>query len=285
VDRRIGFELGLSAPITVRYLDRCSSYFNHLPIPEIVRSFDPDTTQRLVKILQSFPADFAKSGATSFVHLALYDMQLPPPLQKVHDICGYYYSQNGHLTGTLHHLLQLEIKQLLRQAKQSKSFMELLACTQALVLAQLVRLLEGQDEVHPHSVEKDNKMMQTLSYQLWEDAPSHLPVEMSAWRAWVFAESVRRTILVCSILLIIYDVLRRGHAFQALCVEALPFDVRTQLWDADTADDWLTASSICQGPSLVTIHEFTSMWRMSANQSAFESLLLLSFDRRQRGTA
>ncbi|CAH0038082.1 unnamed protein product [Clonostachys rhizophaga] len=284
-DRSLGFELGLATTITVQYLDRCSSHFDNLPIPEIVRSFDANTTQRLVRILQSFPGDFAKSGATSFVHPALYDMQLPPPLKKVRDICGYYLSQKGQLTGTLHRILQLEIKLLLRQAKRAKSFIELLACSQALVLAQLLRLLEGQGEANLHGAERDNKLMQTLSYQLWEDAPSHLPAEMSAWRAWVFAESVRRTIMVCSIFLITYDVLRRGHALQALCVEALPFDVRTQLWDAGTADDWLAASSICQGPSLVTIHEFTSLRQQSANVSAFESLLLLSFDRGQRGTA
>lgn len=67
-----------------------------------------------------------------------------------------------------------------------------------------------------------------------------------------------------------------------LCVEALPFDARTGLWDAQSEAAWMATAKRIPGPYLITLGHFTRLKRPTGggNESTqFEDLLLLSFMR------
>ncbi|KIL85867.1 hypothetical protein FAVG1_10836 [Fusarium avenaceum] len=257
--------------ITHKSFDSGVQIFNPLRL-EIVRVFNQSTLHRLINILRSFPAEYAERDTTSFIHPGIYGATLPSPLQEIRDIC-YSYSVGGqYLASNRLDALRLTIRRLLRSSKRASSFPETLAHAQAIILAQIIRLLEC--ESRDEDAECDNEEMWALTHTLWQHAPTQLPSALSPWQAWLFSENVRRTIVVCNILLAVYSSLKRGYAMHALCIEALPFDVRTQLWDADSEGSWVAAASEATNPALVTLSQFKVLKQLTDGGSRFEDLLL-----------
>ncbi|KAF4964886.1 hypothetical protein FSARC_7231 [Fusarium sarcochroum] len=258
-----------------RSIDTGIRIFNPLHL-EIVRVFEPTTLQRLSEILQSFPAEFSEHGTTSFIHSGLYGSWLPQPLQDIRQICSSYNTGGEYLVHSKLDALRSTIRRLLHSATRASSFTDMLAYAQATSLAQIIRLLECHDP-DEDEVERDNEKMWAITHRLWQHAPIQLPSTLSPWQAWLFSENVRRTIMVCNILLGVYSSLKRGYTIHPLCIEALPFDVRTRLWDADNETSWVNTASMFPNPSLVTLSQFTALQQPTRGGSRFEDLLLLSF--------
>ncbi|QPC64445.1 hypothetical protein HYE67_006676 [Fusarium culmorum] len=284
---RDGYYRGSRPPITTLHIyesgivsepmDTCVRIFNPLHL-EVVRVFDPATLHRLSDILRGFPAEFAENNKTAFIHSGIYPPHLPPQIQQVRDLC-YSYQVGGEYLAT-HRLdaLRSTIRRLLRLATRTSSFGDTLAYAQAITLAQIIRLLVCND-TSEDQVERDNEDMWALTHKLWQHAPIQLPSTLSPWQAWIFSESVRRTIMVCNILLAVHSSLKRGYAMHSLCVEALPFDVRTHLWDAETEEEWEVGASRTTSPSLATLSDFAASQRVVSCGSRFEDLLAQAFER------
>lgn len=253
--------------------ERGCSLDMHANIPEVIRSFSLDTLHQQLSILRSFAAKFAQHGAAPFLHPCLYESRLPQPLQQASRICASYELNDGVAASGKPGNIRAQTRQMLCLAPKVGSFSELLAYVQALSFLQIVCLLESQQD--SEETDRDDKIFWELSLSLWKQAPVQLSRTLSPWRAWLFAESVRRTIIVCSIILAVRGALRRGYTTYLLCVEALPFDMRSQLWNSDTADAWELAASAYNEPSLVSLHRFTALQRSPQSTSSFESLVLL----------
>jgi len=256
-------------------MDTGLKIFNPLHL-EVVRVFDQTSLHRLSNILQSFPAEFAEHNTTAFIHPSIYNTGLPPHLEEARDICYSFQVGGNYLANHRLKTLRSSIRRLLRSATQASSFTETLAYAQSITLAQIIRLL-STTEPDSDQTERDNEDFWALTHTLWQNAPTQLPSTLSPWQAWLFSESVRRTIMVCNILLAVYNSLKRGYTIHSLCVEALPFDLRTQLWDAQTEEEWEVAAARTKCPALVTLSQFTALhWGIDGG-SRFEDLLFLAF--------
>ncbi|KAJ3542470.1 hypothetical protein NM208_g4076 [Fusarium decemcellulare] len=256
--------------VTGRSPDTGLQIYNPLHL-EVVRVFDLTTLHHLSGILRSLPAEFSRRGNTCFVHKGLYGSQLPLPLQIARDICGSHLAGRKQLADPGLNTLTFTARHVLRLGARAGSFAETLANTSTLNTIDFPDMSEDE-------VEHDNEAMWALTHQLWRRAPGQLPSTWSPWQAWLFSENVRRTILVCNILLGVYTSLRRGYAIHSLCIEALPFDMRTQLWDAHSETSWLAAVSHVPEPSLVTFRQFVALKQPTLNdEPEFEKLLLLAF--------
>lgn len=249
--------------------------FNPLHL-EVVRVFDQTSLHRLSDILQSFPAEFAEHNTTAFIHPGIYNTGLPPQLKEARDICYSFQVGGNYLANHRLNTLRSTIRRLLRSATQVPSFPETLAYAQSITLAQIIRLLSSTDQ-DSDQIERDNEDMWALTHTLWQNAPTQLSSTLSPWQAWLFSESVRRTIMVCNILLAVYSSLKRGYTIHSLCVEALPFDLRTQLWDVRTEEEWEVAAERTKSPALVTLSQFTALHWGVGGGSRFEDILLLAF--------
>ena len=249
--------------------------FNPLHL-EVVRVFDQTSLHRLYDMLQSFPGEFAEDNTIAFIHPSIYKTDLPSQLREVKDICYSFQVGGNYLADHRLHTLRSTIRRLLGSSTQASSFPETLAYAQSIILAQIIRLLACSDP-DADQIERDNEAMWALTHTLWQNAPTQLPSTLSPWQAWLFSESVRRTILVCNILLAVYSSLKRGYTIHSLCIEALPFDLRTQLWDARTEQEWDVAAARTKSPALVTLSQFTALsWGINGG-SRFEDLLVLAF--------
>lgn len=197
---------------------------------EIQKTFSGVIIQFLVDGMRSFPESFARERKTAFIHPDVCrDMNSGSSccqglIEDVHGLCTIY---GKGLHAYSMHILRQKSTEIQRRATRASSFEELLICVQSLILTHSVLFF---DDSQGYS-ESTSAMLTNLARRLWQQAPVHLPQGMSPRKAWLFAESVRRTIITAYMLCSTYSFRKRRFSVRTPFVEALPFDERTSFWD------------------------------------------------------
>jgi hypothetical protein len=234
---------------------------------EILKTHDRATVRFLIDRMRGFPVAFAQYKMTLFIHPHLYD----PSLEDIHTICSLYRGPEHSPNKLLVASLRQKSAEIYRQTRQLTSFETLLACVQTLVLIQCMLVFDRDEE----NAESTNSLLAGLARRLWAQAPMQLPHEMSPRRAWLFAESVRRTIIVSYVLCSVHSLQKQNYSIRTPFVEALPFDDRTFLWDAPSEQSWQEGTS--RRPiSMVSLREYSDMLASSGADEVteFGSLVL-----------
>ncbi|KAL4735414.1 hypothetical protein BDV11DRAFT_196140 [Aspergillus similis] len=232
----------------------------HHPLPmEIPKRYGQSIITLLVEGVSSIPLEFTQNMKTHFIHSELWPPgsrfgAIPPaPIRDMYAICQLY--PRLHSTTTFRTLLRQKMACLYRQVLRAASFEEALASAQALLLAQCMLIAtEGPDD--PYS-EATSAMLLSLGQRLYQQAPAQLPSTLSPRRAWLFAETVRRTIIVAFVLRGVYSLKKRNYSVRTPFIDSLPFDMRTALWDA-SADSWTDAAGD-PADSIVSLHQYSGM--------------------------
>ncbi|KAJ5822578.1 hypothetical protein N7447_004918 [Penicillium robsamsonii] len=224
---------------------------------EIAKEYDGAAIRFLVNGLRAFPNTFAKSCKTMFIHPDLYASGLPASIRDMQALCKIHFqAEQQNRAGILLQLFHQRSAELYRRFNQSLSFYELLGCSQALLLAQcIVALNEGGDpEKYSENI---SIMLDGIAARLWEQAPVQLPPTFSRRHAWLLAESVRRTIIVSLMLKSAYSLNTRNYSVRTPFVDALPFDVRTELWDDDSNNIWAVETP--EPPdTMISLHAYSN---------------------------
>jgi hypothetical protein len=137
------------------------------------------------------------------------------------------------------------------------SFAEFLAVFHNLI-ALLLALILQSNQKHP--------TMPTVLLDLWRKWRQHLSTTMpqtlssdlSAWEAWYTAETARRSLLCVILVDGMLELVEKGYCSYRPMVESLPFDARTDLWEAETEEQWRVAVTSHGGihSSLMSWSEF-----------------------------
>ncbi|CAI7670315.1 unnamed protein product [Penicillium crustosum] len=231
----------------------------HAPLKlEIAKEYDPNIIRFLVAGLRDLPANFAETRKTLFIHPDLYPNGLPTPVREVHNICrlNMQTGQTGRVSVTLLSMLRQYSADLCRRLCHAATFEELLACSQALVLIQCMLVLNEDGNACPYS-EAISVMLAGIGGKLWQQAPIQLPQTLSPRCAWLLAESVRRTIIVCFMLRSAYSLYTRNYTVRTPFIDSLPFDLRTNLWDENSGTAWQDALSDSKS-SMVSLNEWSN---------------------------
>ncbi|CAG8906403.1 unnamed protein product [Penicillium egyptiacum] len=283
----------VNAPLTVqstrrpsagRYVGAKRSIPNTTPTPqihaplrlEIAKEYDPNIIRFLVAGLRDLPVKFAENWKTLFIHPDLYTNGLPTPVREIHNICRLHMQtgQTDRMSVTPLSMLRQNSADLRRRLSHAATFEELLGCSQALVLNQCMLVLDEYGNTYPYS-EAISVMLAGVAGKLWQQAPIQLPRALSPRYAWLLAESVRRTIIVCFILRSAYSLYTRNYSVRTPFIDSLPFDLRTNLWDENSEIAWQDALSD-SGGSMVSLHEWSD--RLAAGRvhdvSCFSGLIL-----------
>jgi hypothetical protein len=221
---------------------------------EIVKEYDQAAIRFLVNGLREYPRAFVKTQKTDFIHPDIYTSGLPTAITDTHLLCTFY-SQCGHQrdTGDILQLLRIKSDEIYRHISHSSTFTELLGCSQALVLIQCILALNPDPSSH---YSESIGHMESVAKRLWEQAPIQLPSTLTRRHAWLLAESVRRTIIVSLMLRSAYSLNTRNYSVRTPFVDALPFDVRTALWDDSPDHVWDELDSqSCH--SMISLHEYS----------------------------
>ena len=170
-------------------------------------------------------------------------------------------------------IMQQKFDELIESHPTLHRFEDILASVQALMLYLSIRLFDG-DTQQRRLAESYVHTLGQWARQLWKTAPSQTPGSLSPWQAWVFAESVRRSILVACL---IHSAIKRGYSEHTLFVEALPFDLHTTKWDAQSTMDWELIDPQPRS-SMVSYREYVERFSDGQAKSVkeFETLLLIA---------
>ena len=237
---------------------------------------DASTVQYLVKQLKEIPFMFARQRSTPFIHSQIYQDWLPRQIQDAYTICGSYSLMTERTVDTIYRILEERLGGLVRNEQSDCSFENLLASVHALMLY-LIILLFNSNVRERELAEPCMRTLARWTCKLWEQAPSQVPASLSPWQAWVFAETVRRTIIISHLIRGVYSEVKLGYCMHQLNVNALPFDSRTCLWEPKTVTAWESLGP-ASSPSMVSFREYTDDYakRLTHPCGLFETLLVVA---------
>ncbi|RDW72070.1 hypothetical protein BP5796_08104 [Coleophoma crateriformis] len=242
-------------------------HYRHLNPPDLTGAVNRETCVFLVNQLLSLPREFAATSAALFIHRRLYEKGLPPLLHELKQLCALHSTQEPE---PFYQAIQTATTRLLSTTSTIHTFPSMLTLVQALLLLQILTLFNFQ--LPPplrRAAEQRIPLLRHWSQKLYLSAPVALPGAFSVYRAWIVAESVRRTILVSHKVEGIYAMLKEGIFAHTLFVEALPFASRNDWWgsgggDAEPIDECVIPSEEPLGPvgltDLVSYREFRDAW-------------------------
>lgn len=231
---------------------------------EILKTHDAVIIQYLIGAMRDVPVTFANSMQTTFIHPQLYGSSCPSAIRDMLAICRWQHRSTGARSNILlSSQLRQKSAELYRLAKAAATLEELLAYTQSLIIAQCLLLFhcdntQNKNQGSDDHVNLTTDMVTGLARYIWEKAPAYVPRMLSPWRAWLLAESIRRTIITAHILCSTFSFKQRNYSVRTPFIEALPFDLRSSLWDASSEEAWQQEAS--QDPvKMVSLREYSDM--------------------------
>ena len=233
--------------------------FSKFHAPQIKIKLGAPTILAFIGHIRSFPRMFVETGKTPFIHPHLYPNGLLDPVQEVYNICARHTRQSPGNELLLSETIEETAVNLIESETARTSFQNFLATVQALTLIQILRLFNLKLEDR-QLAEQHQELLGQWTYQLWQQAPSQLPSNLTPWRAWLFAESVRRTVLISHCVNGAYSMLKHGYCVNNLFIWALPFDTRSKLWEAHDRETWMQIAAPTPRRDLLSFREYTNAW-------------------------
>lgn len=207
-----------------------------------------------VKQMKAIPGCFVSKGRTSFIHNHLYEPYTPQAIQDVLGVCALY----GRKTESNQDLVYRIISQLADRIVshfETVPVLEQLASVQALTLLQIIRLFDGDirqradaERTEPLFVAWIRQLQHRSQQILGTEADIMCPSSSSktvSWQDWLFAESVRRTIIVGYTLQGLYCFLKNGWDDSHHEFENLSFYAQNTLWAATSESQWQSVLKRC----------------------------------------
>jgi len=208
-----------------------------------------------VKRIKSYPSLFVSKGSTPFIHWNLYAEQIPLAIQDALGCCALYDRKSELNQNLVYRTINQKASLLVAESlKPWSSPTEQLAALQALILYQIICLFDGDIRLRADAEKADSiltswtqqlkRRMQPVNAALLDDLTTALSSgEMTgnSWQSWIFAESLRRTVIISYTLQGLYSFLKNGwdnshHEFQNLS-----FYAQTELWLAPSDYAWRSA--------------------------------------------
>ncbi|KAH6682680.1 hypothetical protein B0J14DRAFT_130284 [Halenospora varia] len=202
-----------------------------LDAPPVVMRMDSATVSYMRQYLMNVPREFVETGGTTFLHSRMYPGLLPPLLQAVFSLSSMHVQSTPSHQPLISHVISNTAGELLRTTNSIHTFASILEFVQALILLQILTLFFPCTHVLRQQAEARLPLLRSWTYRLYQSVPSSLPATMSHYQAWIFAESVRRTIHVSHMIQGMYSMVTKGQYTLTLFVEALPVNRSSFLWD------------------------------------------------------
>jgi hypothetical protein len=256
-------EAGITSPESLSNMFNTPTGEDQLVIerayPLVKKSFSisniaPFTRTRIewsIAQLKLIPKIAVEQNGTPWQHCKLYDEYMPRSLQDAHAACALYLARNGTNDEFVTRFITERITELIAYSLPQQSN-ELLARAHALMLYQSIlvfggdiRLYSQSETLLPHMEAAGEALLSLMTQQVDETGSLPLYPSMAArasWTAYIFRESLRRTVLsLFQFVAMCY--LLRGQL--ASCNDHLAVGSRlvfsAQLWHAKTAFDYAVA--------------------------------------------
>lgn len=208
-----------------------------------------------VKQMKSFPKTFVTDSKTPFIHGSLYESYTPRAIQDILGVCALYGEKTVANQGLVYRILSQQADRLMVDYADSSSI-DQLASVQALALLQIIRLFDGDirqradaERTEPLFVELIRQLQHRSKQLEGTRGNTTCPIlseGAESWQSWLFAESLRRTIIVGYTLQGLYCFLKNGWDDSHHEFENLSFFAQKALWAANSESQWQSALKNCQ---------------------------------------
>ena len=248
------------------------------PATQICVAHNGDSMTYLINNVRSYPAMFVFQGRTPFIHSRLYPLGLPRKMQDAFAICAIYLTLTENNKLTVFHVMEEKAAELIHESNEASwSIADNLAGVQALILVHIIRLFDG-DMRQRALAEQNEATLVRWTEQLHMRTKNELVASNAlVWSSWIFAESLRRAILMSYIIRGIYSYTKLGFCQHTASLAPLLFTARAPQWDSPVDN---TPQLIEQSPSspLLSYYDFVMMSdkRRPIHTEAFERFLLVA---------
>ncbi|KAI1108881.1 hypothetical protein F5Y14DRAFT_434486 [Nemania sp. NC0429] len=245
------------------------------------------TLRNFMDQIKSWMRQWVKEGHSPIHHPELYAISMPRHIQDAYTAMGMYGSKTRENEAIVHRILEDRVSQLLQDqavetslgnaSGRSLSIFDHLSRVQSLLCYQFIRLYDGDirmrgqaEALIPTLFLWNRQMLESAKESLGHPerflaasffdinllpTPSNATGTSSSplktiWRAWIVAESVRRTWQVTNVIQEIYLTSKRGWSE---CPGRLPNTMSKALWSAPTAYSWMAELTEGKDPLLVNI--------------------------------
>lgn len=257
----LDFEFLLSPHSLSSPLDEFSLALEQTSMVEMVSDcFEYCSTQ-----IKRYPELFAQCGGTPFIHVRLYQENMPSSIRHAFSTCAMYVGKTDFNTAITYRTLDAEISELLQTDSSLWSLEDALAHVQALLLYQIIRLFDGDIRQRVFA-EQHNPILaswtDTLYVRLKQQCSPyshHSLAEKSEWKSWILMESARRTVLMSLFLRGYYHALKTGFCSTIAAMADLPVSTRAVLWELESPARWQLALKAAE-PDLIPYKDLTARW-------------------------
>jgi hypothetical protein len=233
-----------------------------------------DQIMFMVNKLCAFIPSMGFSGHTPFMHEALYQEYQPSAYQDSCSLSALYLMKTEKNVPILCNSIDNKISALLASSNVW-TLSEHLAAVQALIIYQIIRLFDPALRLQ-ETAAKQNRLLELWTATLWKRAFNEPNPFDACYRAWIFYESLRRTVLMSVFLRGTWSAItKNGLCDQVPILARLPLSRDGRLWDCDF-DEW-NERRPCESQCLQEYGDLSSSWTPGGRVeelSEFERLLL-----------
>jgi hypothetical protein len=241
------------------------------------RTLPDGQTKAIVAMLQTSISALATSGHTLYLHEMLYKSWQPAAYQDSCSLAALYTVKTRKTSGVLISSISNKILDLIANSA-SWTLTEHLAAVQALIIYQIMRLFDadlGQQEL----ARKQNALLELWTALLWKRSFGETVDAVSPFDAWVFQESLRRTVLMSVFVRGAWGCVTMGGLCDQVPVLArLLVTKDVALWGV-SHEEWMERTGHGHGASLISYGDLSYTLNpdgAAGELSAFERLLLVA---------
>lgn len=221
--------------------------------------------KQYISYIRGWLDDWIRTGSNQFVHPRLYRARFPRPMQRAFTAMSSYVNRTPETESFILRVIDNDAIDLINASEPGieplpiqHDALEQLARVQALLVYQYIGLYDGDIRLRHQAeqriptlkrwceqmVERAKTTLCLGSLLVWPDPEQALNgialtdvsnLDDLQWYTWIHAECVRRTWLVVSGLLSLYELRRDGFTD---CMGGMMFTTRKGVWDARSAVTW-----------------------------------------------
>ncbi|KAK7430771.1 hypothetical protein QQZ08_002815 [Neonectria magnoliae] len=216
--------------------------------------FGEETLKAYVATVQGWFKQWVTEDHCPLIHRQLYRMHMPRCIQDAYTVLTAYLNKTPSSQDTVFRIIDDRVNQLIQDhATQPSLALSVLtladhaARVQALLIFQVIRLFDGDIRMRARA-ETHIPTLNSWNDQMWQrmtaemrttDAGSVATVGIGpfwgSWKAWIFAESVRRTWLTTSFFQAVYATIKEGYSS---CPGGVYCTFGKELWDSASGHEW-----------------------------------------------
>ena len=232
----------------------------------------------LVGTIRTYPSMLLHQGKIPFIHPWLLSRPLQPAMQDAFTLCAVYSTLNQSNKSHVFGILEARTGEMIRREDTDTiSMSNSLARVQALIFAHIIQLFDG--DIRQRGLAEGREIiLRRWTARLQEQSEEQSSgLASPAWNSWVFAESVRRTVITSYVLIGLYSLIKTGDCGVIDLVAPLPFSAHTPLWSIP----YVNAQRALEHPYtplLATYDDFVRSWETTRkiDIQPFERYLLVA---------